>query len=904
MIKLKTYSIINNLTLTNELLVTYINNFWEENFYPIKENKHLMLMCKVQFSDEVMGYRTLGHLRIVNYNDKELFIDYLTQRLSILNDSYMTHPISNIIFSYIIKEGQTTDNNRALLQNLDDKLASKHSFNNMNLPITMNPSDYGEILASEFIELDGVSYHRYIVRNGSKIFSIDRTYDKTINKVTILGAADLSWIDTKLNEHSGDVFKREIKKSTIYFMDGEIVLRKQVLPAKPFRRLQVDKTLVNDFYTMDIETIKHDRKLIPYLICAYNGTDYITSYGKNQKTLFKTFIDQILSKIEPGITYIYAHNLSGFDGIFLLKHLLEYGKLEPLIFNGKLISIKLIVKGDKKSETKTIIFKDSYLLLPLSLRKLCKAFNIEKPKGYFPFLLNDIFYSGVIPKFENWTGVSLSEFENLVSKYKGKLWSFQQEAIKYCKLDCKTLYEILVKFNELIFNEFKINIHKPLTLPSLAMIIYKTHYMPDNTIYQMLGRSEWNIRESYTGGSVDVYIPHNRLSSFLDRVKVLFIKLYYYDVNSLYPFVMAFNDMPIGRPIAFEGDISKIDPNAFGYFYCKITSPENLAHPLLQRRIKTGAGLRTIAGLGSWEGWIYSEEMINAMKYGYQFEIIKGYQFDKGNLFKDYIIKMYDLRQQYDKTNAMNLIAKLLMNSLYGKFGMKLTSTELAIYDISTDFGKDSLRDHIDLFKESIEDFIKIDNYLLIIRNSVLSVKYNEKEDMYHGQDINIGIAAAITAGARIHMSYFKNNTNFNLYYSDTDSAVIDQPLPLEMVGNKIGQVKLEHIINEAVFLAPKVYGFVNVDGVEIIKVKGLTKDTISEINFNDLSKLLIKDSSREFTQEKWFKKVIEGEISVTDMVYTLKTTSNKRSPIYFKYDGFEVYSTTRPYKYEEIIKK
>jgi len=44
---------------------------------------------------------------------------------------------------------------------------------------------------------------------------------------------------------------------------------------------------------------------------------------------------------------------------------------------------------------------------------------------------------------------------------------------------------------------------------------------------------------------------------------------------------MAYNDMPIGKPIAFGGDISKIDPNAFSYFYCKFTSPENLAHPLL-----------------------------------------------------------------------------------------------------------------------------------------------------------------------------------------------------------------------------------------------------------------------------------------------------------------------------------
>ena len=30
---------------------------------------------------------------------------------------------------------------------------------------------------------------------------------------------------------------------------------------------------------MDIETIKSDNQLIPYLICGYNGSEYITSYA-------------------------------------------------------------------------------------------------------------------------------------------------------------------------------------------------------------------------------------------------------------------------------------------------------------------------------------------------------------------------------------------------------------------------------------------------------------------------------------------------------------------------------------------------------------------------------------------------------------------------------------------------
>jgi len=587
MIKTITYS-INKLLLTNEIIGAYITNFWNDIFTSIKDNKHLMLMCKVQFADDSLGYRTLGHLRLVNFNDKELFIEYLTERLSILNDSYMVNPISKITFTYLIKEGQCNESNRALFKNLSDKLSLTHNFNNMNLPITMNPSEYGEIESDSYIQTGGENYHRFIVNNGSKVFRIDVSSDNLKNKVTILGKINLSWIDTKINGKDSDIFKREINKSTIYFIAGEIALRKQMLPAKAFKKISVDKNLINNFFTMDIETIKENGRLIPYLICGYDGQDYITSYGKDQKTLFKSFFDQLLSIIKPGSkTIIYAHNFSGFDGIFTLKQLLSYGQVTPLIFNGRLISIKVKVLGDKKSDTKTLVFKDSYLSLPLSLRKLCLAFNVEVPKGYFPFLLNNIYYSGVIPKFENWTGISVSDFENLVTKYKSKLWSFQLEAINYCKLDCKTLHEVLTKFNELIFNNFKINIHKSLTLPSLAMRIYRTHYMTKDSIYQILGWSEtnkpeWSIRNSYTGGSVDVYIPHNRITSFFGNIKARFIKLFYYDVNSLYPYVMANFNMPIGKPTVFEGDIRKIEPDAYGYFYCKITSPDYIQHLFLQ----------------------------------------------------------------------------------------------------------------------------------------------------------------------------------------------------------------------------------------------------------------------------------------------------------------------------------
>ena len=58
------------------------------------------------------------------------------------------------------------------------------------------------------------------------------------------------------------------------------------------------------------------------------------------------------------------------------------------------------------------------------------------------------------------------------------------------------------------------------------MRIYKSQFMPADTIYQLSSINvERDIRQSYTGGAVDVYIPHNRLTAFFSKVKAFFTKL-------------------------------------------------------------------------------------------------------------------------------------------------------------------------------------------------------------------------------------------------------------------------------------------------------------------------------------------------------------------------------------------
>jgi hypothetical protein len=130
---------------------------------------------------------------------------------------------------------------------------------------------------------------------------------------------------------------------------------------------------------------------------------------------------------------------------------------------------------------------------------------------------------------------------------------------------------------------------------------------------------------------------------------------------------------------------------------------------------------------------------------------------------------------------------------------MKTDITKVEVFDCSTDEGLALLEKAIDTYGEGIESSIRIDNTMIIVRDSLLDLKSNNDEDLYHGANVNIAIAATITAAGRVFMSILKNRSEFNLYYSDTDSAVIDAPLPEAIVGSGLGQFKLEYVIERAI---------------------------------------------------------------------------------------------------------
>jgi hypothetical protein len=208
------------------------------------------------------------------------------------------------------------------------------------------------------------------------------------------------------------------------------------------------------------------------------------------------------------------------------------GKVTPRMRDSRVI--KLIFNPFKGVK---LNFLDSYSILPAKLSKLCDSFNVEVKKGKFPHefaSFNNLNYIGPHP--------ITAEPD----------WNFHESLLHYLYLDCYSLWNILDKFVASIFLTYRVNVLKFSSLPSIAFAIFRTQYLPSNTIVSLYGRVDFYIRQSYFGGIVDVY---HSTGSYL----------YYYDINSLYPHSMCL-DMPIGNPIFYDSNISLNDSSIFGFY--------------------------------------------------------------------------------------------------------------------------------------------------------------------------------------------------------------------------------------------------------------------------------------------------------------------------------------------------
>lgn len=211
--------------------------------------------------------------------------------------------------------------------------------------------------------------------------------------------------------------------------------------------------------------------------------------------------------------------------------------------DGRMINIKFRYKINEKKEG-LLKFRDFLLLLPDSLRDLAESFGVES-KSFCPyeFVNNpnvDLSYVGPIPSYDLWKDISRFEFDNLNQEN----WSLREQTIKYCIQDCITLHQILMEFNALVFKNWKLNISKFPTIASLALAIFKSNFLKKNIIPKLNGQIALDIRNAFTGGRIDSIRPYSENQQ-------------QYDVNSLYPYIMANKEIPVGPIKYFEGDILK-----------------------------------------------------------------------------------------------------------------------------------------------------------------------------------------------------------------------------------------------------------------------------------------------------------------------------------------------------------
>lgn len=849
----------------------------------IESNMKLNIIVKAKHENLTRSITPLQTLQVSDINQlKDILIGFYT---TFHEENYNQIEFNEVIFNFRVLSGDFLPLAKNKVLKVEDHIKFKikaydHKISNVNLPLNMDLYLWGEI---SFLN----EYNKATLQIYNLIYNFNLAEDSYICEVkTLEGQRIIKFKDTILDKYDLYHFKREIYglnsnieevNRLFIFKDNNIIAKGKKHNPPVIPKVSKAYQISNKIIAMDIETKANNGKMDAVCISLFDGKSlksFFISDFKNSEDLIIESIKYLNRPKYSGFK-IYFHNFALFDSVFIVKRLRKLGTLDLKVRDGVLIEIKC-----KFSDKVKLTFRDSYLLLPSSLDSLGKnLIGINESKELFPYeFLNqsDLSYKGVIPDLTYFNNVSEEDYQEYKEQFKTNEWDLKAETIKYCESDVMLLHNVLRKFSLTIFRHFKMDIFKYPTLPSLAFAIYRASYLKEGWNISILDGEIYKfISNAYTGGHVDLYHHQNKPDE----------KVYRYDVNSLYPFVMLNDPMPVGNPIQFEGDILdkkifnefaktfKLEEK-FGFFEANIETPSSLNAPILLKRMKfKDIGFRTVAPLGKWTGVYHSEELSNSEKYGYNYTVNKGYLFNRQIIFKEYITFLYELKKNSSNGTPDYLISKLLMNSLYGRFGMTPDNLNTAILsNLEIDFLIQSNEEYHIYDKTDLDDDFSI-------------ITFRKIDDEQTDANVNVSIAASITAGGRLHMSNFKNMPGYKLFYSDTDSIDLDKPLAEEFVGKEIGEMKLEHVWEKAVYISNKAYIGVDKEGEIYRRIRGVKVNSSefrnNPIDYSDMEKLLDKESFIKVPQVRWFRSYKEGKILIKDTTYKLEGNDNKRISIY-----------------------
>lgn len=516
-----------------------------------------------------------------------------------------------------------------------------------------------------------------------------------------------------------------------------------ITPLKP----QGDITY-GEFSVLDIETYPSG-ELIALELLYREATGLV-------RIIFYSWADLLAylkkhSRKNKKLRKIYAHNGCGFDWLSLIQDMID--SLDGMKFisdgsgKGVGVTIKLGHKGN-------INLRDSLRILPDSLANLAKAFSVT--------LKIDL--GGKLPH------EVLAENPDLF--------------YEYLHSDCLALLEILEKAEQFINEEIAPIGDLRLTTGSMALAAWRTMLKkPIMTVWNK--RVSDLSRRSYIGGRVEVFQPgiYERVTS--------------YDVNSMYPFVMA----EYKYPVSYEGYWSRKLEDGGLYEASFIQTNREVPALLFDRQ------QNSYVYNGSGVYWSWELEKLSSI--GGIYSINEGYVFVHwDDIFSRYVNHMFNLRKRAEAggDKAKVKLAKLFANSLYGKFGQKPNGKEVIILDTK-------------------EDLDKYEGRARMISGNLFEVEKEIKVDHEF-----TAIASAVTSRARIVLFDFMVEAGEQLIYCDTDSIHVisnNRDTLAFHVSNRLGMLKVEKS-GAGVYAGKKLYAIKDDSGNEYLSCKGVPKKSVN----------------------------------------------------------------------------
>jgi hypothetical protein len=391
-----------------------------------------------------------------------------------------------------------------------------------------------------------------------------------------------------------------------------------------------------------------------------------------------------------------------------------------------------------------------------------------------------------------------------------------------------------------------------ITTPQQAFTAFKHKFM-NHLIYIHNNNHVNNLELSaYHGGRVECF--------YTGKYSKPFYKL---DVNSMYPYVMLGNRYPVRLRYYYRKGISVEDASLMTIDNCVVARcTVNTDKPVYPYREKK----KLIFPVGTFDCYLTTPSFRYAYTQGHLVKVHKIAVYESGSIFNNYVNYFYSLKQHYLDTNnnVYKELCKLMLNSLYGKFGQR--SYECEIMD-KNELVMDKGFCYLIEKDGSISNCYKIADKIY---------KFSRKKDL--SMDSFPAIASHITDYARIYLWNLIEQAGYgNILYIDTDSLIVTrkgyQELKDSINPDELGKLKLEETGKWI-----KIYALKDYRTPLDEKIKGISKKAqrISETEFEQLEfpsfqTVLIEDMTNYIRIEK-VKKVLtrlydKGEVQKSGWV-------------------------------------